>query len=93
METRHQKRSRKVRATAARRVVVELPEPLFDRAERATRELSINRSELIRQAVERFVSELQRARLESELAEGYSANAKFDRAISEEFAAVDYENF
>jgi len=74
-------------------VAVELPEPLFDRAERASRELSINRSELVRQAVERFIEELQRARLERELAEGYLANAKLDRAIAKEFAAVDGESF
>ena len=80
-------------ATAARRVTVELPEPLFRRAERATEELSINRSELIRQAVERFVEQLQQERLERDLIEGYSANAKLDRAIGEEFAAADYEAF
>jgi len=78
---------------AAKRVVAEFPEALLDRAERATRELSISRSELIRQAVEQFIDSLHRAQLERELAEGYQANARLDRTIAEEFAAVDYETF
>lgn len=80
-------------ATVARRVAVDLPEPLFRRVEHAAQELSVNRSELIRQGIERFLEELHRARLERELAEGYIANAKLDRAIAEEFSAVDYESF
>ena len=80
-------------APAGKRVVVEFPEALLDRAERATQELSINRSELIRQAVGRFLEELHRAKLEKELREGYQANAALDRRIGDEFAAPDYDNF
>ncbi len=80
-------------ATTGKRVVVEFPEPLLNRINRATHELSITRSELIRQAVEQFVESLQRAKLKKELAEGYQANAALDRAIGEEFAAVDYDGF
>jgi metal-responsive CopG/Arc/MetJ family transcriptional regulator len=90
---RHSVRKHRKTSTSARRIAVDLPEPLFNRAESATRDLSINRSELVRQAVERFLEELQRAKLEKELAEGYAANAELDRAIGEEFAAVDYEGF
>jgi metal-responsive CopG/Arc/MetJ family transcriptional regulator len=80
-------------AAAARRVVVEFPEQLLDRAERVTQELSISRSELVRQAVEQFIESRDRAKLERELAEGYRANARLDRAIGEEFAAADYDTF
>lgn len=80
-------------AAAARRVVVEFPEQLLERAERVTQELSISRSELVRQAVEQFIESSDRAKLEMELAEGYRANARLDRAIGAEFAAADYETF
>ena len=69
--------------------MVEFPTPLLDRAERVLPELSINRSELIREAVEQFLEALQRARLERELAEGYAANGAQARAACEEFAYVD----
>jgi len=80
-------------AIAARRVVVEFPEKLLDRAERVTKELSISRSDLVRQAVEQFIESSERAKLEKELAEGYEANAKLDRTIAAEFEAVDYDSF
>lgn len=80
-------------AAAAKRIAVDFPKQLLDQAERATRELAINRSELIRLAVEQFVESLRRAKLEQELAEGYQANAKLDRTIADGFASVDYETF
>jgi len=90
---RHTKNGLRARTATVRRVVVELTMPLFDRAERATRELSINRSELIRRAVERFIEALHRKDLARELAEGYQANSGLDQAIAGEFQAVDYEAF
>lgn len=80
-------------SAAARRVVVEFSEQLLDRAERTTQELSISRSELVRQAVEQFIESSDRAKLEKKLAEGYQANALLDRTLAEEFAAVDYDTF
>lgn len=76
-------------AAAVKRVVVEFPAPLFDRAERVLSELAINRSELIRNAVERYLEALQQAKLEQELAEGYIANAAQARSLCEEFGYVD----
>lgn len=77
----------------AKRVVVDFPEPLLKSAECAAHELSINRSELVRIAVEQYVEALYRAKLERELAEGYQANANLDRKIDAEFSAVDYDTF
>jgi len=74
---------------AARRVVVEFPASLLNRAEGVLPELGINRSELIRNAVERYLEALQRAKLEQELAEGYIANAAQAESLCEEFAYVD----
>ena len=80
-------------AAAVRRVVVDFPKPLLTRAERVVAELDMNRSELIRTAVEQYLDLLQRQKLDRELADGYRLNAEHDRSIGEEFAAVDYENF
>ena len=76
-------------AAAVRRVVVEFPAPLLNRAERMVAELAINRSEFIRKAVERYLEALEQARLEQDLAEGYAANAAQARSLCEEFVHVD----
>jgi len=76
-------------AAATRRVVVEFPTPLLNRAEGVLPELAINRSELIRDAVERFLDAFQQAKLERELAEGYIANAAQARSTCAEFACLD----
>jgi metal-responsive CopG/Arc/MetJ family transcriptional regulator len=70
-------------------VVVDFPIPLLARAERAVAELGANRSELIRAAVERYLEFLQRAKLERDLVEGYTANAAQARHACVEFAHVD----
>jgi metal-responsive CopG/Arc/MetJ family transcriptional regulator len=78
---------------ASRKVVVDFPAPLFRETERVVAEIGINRSKLIRCAVEQYLETLQRKRLEQELAAGYMANSALDRRIAEEFSAVDYEAF
>jgi metal-responsive CopG/Arc/MetJ family transcriptional regulator len=64
-------------ATAAKpkRVVIDFPEPLFQATDHAANELAINRSSLIRRAVEQFLGEMERQKLEKELEQGYLANA------------------
>jgi metal-responsive CopG/Arc/MetJ family transcriptional regulator len=71
--------------------VVEFPEPLFRRAEQAAVELAIDRSTLIRSAVEHHLERLRQRRLEAELAAGYAANANLNREIAEEFAGLEEE--
>ena len=78
---------------ASRKVAIDFPEPLFEETERATAELSINRSTLIRSAVAQYLEARRRAKLVEELAAGYKANAELDRKIAAEFSAVDYESF
>lgn len=75
--------------TTVKRVVVDFPKPLLARAERVVAELGMNRSELIRIAVEQYLEFLQRAKLEQALVEGYTANASQARQVCEEFAYVD----
>src|SRR5580698_4352845 len=75
------------------KVVIDFPKPLFERTERAAAELAINRSALIRSAVDQYLEALHRKRLDEELAAGYAANAELDRRIASEFSSVDYETF
>jgi len=83
--------ARKRAATAAsRKVVVNLPTPLFRETERVAVEIGASRSKLIRCAVEQYLEALQQKRLEQELAAGYVANSALDRRISDEFSAADY---
>jgi metal-responsive CopG/Arc/MetJ family transcriptional regulator len=51
----------------------------------------MNRSTLIRSAVEEFLERWRRKELENELAEGYFANAHQAREIAEDFAYADSE--
>ena len=84
-----------IRATAARhgsmavKVAVDFPAPLYRETERAVRELSMNRSHLIRHAVERFLVDLHKERLEKELAAGYQANDRQISRSAEEFAYLE----
>jgi metal-responsive CopG/Arc/MetJ family transcriptional regulator len=79
-------------SSATKKVIVEFPADLLQRAELAASQMSTNRSKLIRCAVEVFVSESEKRRIERELAEGYSANDEANRRICKEFAHVDSEN-
>lgn len=72
-----------------KKVVVDLPAPLFRETEWAANELSINRSNLVRSALERFVADLRKRKLEEELAAGYIANASQAREAAEDFAHAD----
>jgi metal-responsive CopG/Arc/MetJ family transcriptional regulator len=76
----------------SRKIIVDFPEPLYSRTEKATRELATSRSALIRLAVERFLEVLSNQRLERELLEGYQANAKLNQRIAQDFSHVDAEN-
>ncbi len=79
-------------AAGTKKVIVEFPVHLLEKTEQLASRLSTDRSKLIRTAVERFVSESERQRIDRQLAEGYTANAAFDQRICEEFAVLDAEN-
>jgi metal-responsive CopG/Arc/MetJ family transcriptional regulator len=64
----------------------------LERTEEAASALAIDRSKLIRSAVERYLEMLRREKIEKELAAGYEANASLDRAVCEDFAHADAEN-
>ena len=79
------------RVNRKERVLVEFPARLLERADQAALGLETNRSELIRQAVERLLEDMEASKLERELADAYAANSEMNRALAREFAAVDRE--
>jgi metal-responsive CopG/Arc/MetJ family transcriptional regulator len=85
----HPRRNAAVPVASLKRVIVEVPAPLLTRAERAIAELSTNRSELFRMAVEQYLETLERTKLERELAEGYIANAAQARQVAEELFCLE----
>jgi len=87
---RHRVPATAVRQTAkAVKVAVDFPEPLYRETERAVQELSMNRSLLIRCAVEKYLADIRREKLEKELAAGYIANDAQATMVAEEFANLD----
>jgi len=78
-------------AKQARKIAVDFPAPLFLETERAVHELSMNRSTLIRSAVEMYLRVWQREKLERQIAESFSANAEFDSQLVKDFAHVEAE--
>jgi len=51
----------------------------------------MNRSTLIRSAVEMYLRVWQREKLERQIAESFSANAEFDSQLVKDFAHVEAE--
>jgi metal-responsive CopG/Arc/MetJ family transcriptional regulator len=76
---------------SGRKVIVELPADLYAETEKATAQLSINRSALIRSALQEYLDKWRREQLENELAEGYIANAAQARETAEAFSHLDSE--
>lgn len=79
-------------SAAAKKVVVEFPEDLLRQTEKVAAELSTDRSKLIRSAVETFLEDRAKMRLEEELTEGYRNFASLDAEIAKEFVFVDSED-
>lgn len=73
------------------KVAVDLPAPLFRATEQAMQELSMNRSRLIRTALEMFLFRREQEKLECAIADSFRANRDFDRQLVDEFKYVDAE--
>jgi metal-responsive CopG/Arc/MetJ family transcriptional regulator len=86
---------RKTKPAALRkeRVLIEFPASLLKRADQAARELSKNRSELIRTAVEKMLADMEAKQFEQVLAAAYAANASLSLEMAEEFTHIDREGF
>jgi hypothetical protein len=79
------------RRSRSKRIVVQFPLSLYKETRAAINELHINQTDLVRSAVESFLEQRKRQKLEELLAEGYAANAELGRKINEEFAWSDAE--
>ncbi len=85
------RKKKTVAIRASRKIIIDFPAALYAETEAATATLAINRSTLIRSAVEDFLHKLRRDKLEKELAEGYIANAAQARQTAEDFSHLDTE--
>lgn len=83
--------SRGKTAPAKERVLVEFPLPLLRRTEAAAAQLALDRSKFIRAAVEEKVWNMEREKIEEELATAYAANSEFDLKVCGEFKHADGE--
>ena len=76
---------------AKRQIVIDFTQDLFEEVEKAAGELQIDRSSLVRVAVEQYIKDFRRKRLDQQLIDGYAANTSLSRHTSEEFSFVDSE--
>ena len=71
-----------------KKVIVQFPAKLIERAEALANSMHTDRSKLIRAAVEEKIDQLERERLEADLREGYLANADLLMKTSSAFEDV-----
>ncbi len=76
------RKDREPARAAKKKIVIDFPQELFMKTERTASELDMNRSNLIRVAVEQFIKELHRKRIEQQLIDGYTAGAALSRWAS-----------
>jgi metal-responsive CopG/Arc/MetJ family transcriptional regulator len=89
--TKLRRRKMAAATVAVKKVVADFPAPLFHEAEQAARELSMNRSSFIRCAVETFLRNRQKEKLEKAIAESFLANAGLEVQLMDEFKHTDSE--
>lgn len=82
-----------LRRPARERILLEFPATLLRRADQAAAELDASRSELVRTALERLLNDMEKKKLESELAEAYTANSAMNLELARDFKHVDQEGF
>ena len=77
----------------SRKIIIEFPELLLEKAEAAANEESTDRSKLIRAAVESYLAQREQLKIADELAEAYQVNGDLALALCGEFTHVDGESF
>lgn len=77
--------------TRAKKVSVDIPYSLYQETAKVVTERRITTSVFVREAMERYLEELRRSRLERQLEEGYIAHAALGDKIHKEFEYVDAE--
>ena len=91
MATAMRSKTRKSGNNSRERILIEFPEALLQRTDAAARALEKNRSELIRDAVVEMLDAMEARKFGAELAAAYTANAKRNIELAEEFIQVDAE--
>ena len=72
-----------------KKIIIDFPRPLLQRADSAATELATNRSQLIRTAVETYVGGFEKSKLERDLADAYKANSTLALDVARKFAILD----
>ena len=75
----------------AKKITVDIPRSLYKETKELTAERHITTSVFVREAMERYLDDIRRAKLQRELEEGYIANAPLSDRIHKEFEFVDAE--
>jgi len=78
-------------AAKAKKITVDIPRSLHAETEQVVTERHITTSVFVREAMEHYLHDIKRAKLERELEEGYIANAALGNTIHREFEYVDAE--
>ena len=76
---------------STKRVMFTLPSNLLEQVDEEVERLETNRSNLIREALERFLEERRRHELREMLKEGYLYRAQESLELAEEFYAAEQE--
>ena len=66
-----------------------LPEKLYKRADEICKELGLNFSELLRKALEDFVSRLEKERIDKEIADACKYYYDMDKEIASEWRSAE----
>ncbi len=74
-----------------KKITVDIPGPLYRKAEEVVQERHISTSVFVREAMERFLEQIHKERLEQQLAEGYVTHAALSEQVHKDFAFVDAE--
>lgn len=72
-----------------KKLVVDVPNALFEETEEATQELKTTISDVVRKALEQYLLARKQKLLEQELLAGYLANATLARKIHDEWSPAD----
>jgi metal-responsive CopG/Arc/MetJ family transcriptional regulator len=75
----------------AKKISVDLPNPLYKQAEAIVHARHISTSVFVREAVKRYIEEIRQEELDRLLEEGYKTTAEIGDRIHKEFAFADAE--
>ena len=82
---------RRMPVIRARKISVDIPRSLYHETEQVVTERQTTKSIFVREAIEYYLQNIKRTKLERELEEGYIANAVLGDRIHREFEHVDAE--